>query len=345
VIAWEAMEGIGYLSVWGAYLHSNPLAWLLEEDNPSARYLALIQLLGRSDEDTEVHEAQSAIVACPPASHILEAQYPGGYWIKPDRGYSPRYRATVWQVLFLAQLGVPRIPAIQRAYEHLLTHSYLERTGLFSAYKDPSGAFLCLNGNLLWALRRFGYGQHPAVRRMTERLAEVVLRERFRCRGGVSVVGDRRGQLFCVWGTIKVLQAFAAIPPPQRSPEVERATRDGVDFLLDSGLITADPPCERGGSRYWSQLGFPLSHESDFLERLEVLAKLGLEEDPRLGEAVKVLLDRQDREGRWPLERTPTPAWAPFGQCGRPNKWVTLRALRALSRIAPSILTWHCPDR
>jgi prepilin signal peptidase PulO-like enzyme (type II secretory pathway) len=36
-------------------------------------------------------------------------------------------------------------------------------------------------------------------------------------------------------------------------------------------------------------------------------------------------------DGRWPLERVPGKMWASIGEIGRPNKWITLRAL-ALNR-------------
>ena len=327
------MTGIGYLPGWSPYLHDDPLAWLLERDNPSARYLVLTQLLGRSGEDPEVSKAQAAIVEVPPARDILEAQYPQGYWVKPDQGYSPKYRATIWQVLFLAELGAPRVPAIERACEHVLIHTYLEALSLFSAHKYSSGVIPCLNGNLLWVLRWFGYGQHPVVRRVSEQLAESVLREGFRCRYNAQATDDRRSWLPCAWGAIKVLRALAVIPELQRSPKVREAIQGGLEFLLDYDLAVANYPNVRGISRRWFRLGFPLAYESDILEGLEVLARLGRGEDPRLRGAVKWLLDKRDAEGRWPLERTLSRTWASFGRCGEPNKWVTLRVLRTLAGV------------
>jgi hypothetical protein len=40
---------------------------------------------------------------------------------------------------------------------------------------------------------------------------------------------------------------------------------------------------------------------------------------------------KQGRDGRWILERAPDNTWASFGQVGRANKWVTIRALRVLA--------------
>ena len=45
---------------------------------------------------------------------------------------------------------------------------------------------------------------------------------------------------------------------------------------------------------------------------------------------MEIVRSKHDRSGRWVLEYTPANTWASFGKVGKPNKWVTLRALRAL---------------
>src|SRR5947208_15836454 len=54
--------------------------WLLEEDQPSVRYYALVDLLGRKENDAVVREAYSKIPRQGWAKDILELQKPGGYW-------------------------------------------------------------------------------------------------------------------------------------------------------------------------------------------------------------------------------------------------------------------------
>ena len=78
---------------------ADPLPWLLEPENPSARYLALTGLLDRPASDAEVTAARAEIANWGPVRAILDAQWPEGYWMRPGVGYSPKYRATVWQVI------------------------------------------------------------------------------------------------------------------------------------------------------------------------------------------------------------------------------------------------------
>jgi hypothetical protein len=310
------------------------LDWLLEAENPSARYLALTGLRDRPAGDPEMLAARAAIPGWGPARAILDAQWPEGYWMRPGIGYSPKHKATVWQVIFLAALGAPRTDAIDRACTYVLDHSRLP-DGRFSAHKTAKGAVTCLNGNLLRAMQQLGF-QDPRITESLEALAEMVTLDRFCCRfnavdvGGGPVPARMRDGLPCAWGAIKALGAFAEVPEAQRSPAVQAAVEAGVEFLLSYNLAAGDYPTATEPSSLWQRFGFPLGYTSDLLEALGVLVRLGLGHEAKLAESMEVVRGKQGADGRWALEYTPPNTWAKFGQVGRPNKWVTLRVLAVL---------------
>jgi hypothetical protein len=67
------------------------------------------------------------------------------------------------------------------------------------------------------------------------------------------------------------------------------------------------------------------------LEILEVLSALGFAADERLDNAFQLLLDKQDDQGRWPLEYTYNgKTWVDVEEKGKQSKWVTLQALRVI---------------
>ncbi|PWH19996.1 MAG: hypothetical protein DDG58_04025 [Ardenticatenia bacterium] len=303
------------------------LDWLLEEENPSARYLALWLLLDRPPDALEVQAAQRAIPDAPPARHILEAQYPmGGYWISPDAMYSPRYRATMWQVVFLAQLGMPPTLPVQRACEHILVRGRGARDGRFTAGQSPRTAWHCLNGLLIWAFQRLGYADDPRVVQARDAMAAEILRHGFAC-------ANNRG-LPCAWGAVKVLGAFLDLRVEARTPEIAVAIEQGVALLLSTPLRQAAYPMADGAvSPLWFALAFPLTEHADLLEAITVLARAGCAHHPNVQDCIPWLLDKQVAEGRWALEHTPGKAWAHFGAVNCANKWVTLRALDALKRL------------
>jgi hypothetical protein len=324
-------------------LNSDPLPWLLEPDpaNPGVRYFALCELLDRSEDDPEVQAARAAIMRTGPVPLILNAQYPDGYWVKPGGGYSPKYRGTVWQIIFLAELGAdPSDEQVQRGCEYLLSHS-IAANGAFSALQEPvpSGSVPCLNGNLLYALQRLDYGDDPRVQAALDWLVRATTGEGgFRyLKSGTSgpcfACSANEGQR-CAWGANKAMKALLAVPPQQRTPAVQRALEVGAKFLLSRDPAMADYPYTERVSSTWFKFGFPLSYWSDVLETTAVLVELGYGNDPRLSNALQLVLSRQDAQGRWKLDNALSgKMWADVEEKGKPSKWVTLRALRALKHV------------
>ncbi|RMF29537.1 MAG: hypothetical protein D6759_13670, partial [Chloroflexi bacterium] len=218
---------------WRDLLQGDPLPWLLEPANPSVRYLTLTQLLDRPEDDPQVRAARSQIEGSRPVREILAAQYPAGYWMRPGIGYSPKYRATLWQIIFLAELGMRRNEALDRAVAHAIQQAQ-RPDGHFIANRERGGAILCLHGNLLRALVLLGYGEEPAVQRGWGALARAVEQDGFRCR--------YNGGLPCAWGAVKALRAIVTLPPEARPPFLGQALEAAVALLLAHDPMAAAYP-------------------------------------------------------------------------------------------------------
>lgn len=343
--------------------NDHALSWLLEADpaNPGVRYFALVDLLERPEDDPEVRAARQAIMQTGPVPAILDAQYPDGYWVKPGGGYSPKYRSTVWQILFLAELGAdPADERVRRGCEYLLGHS-IAPSGAFSAYQKPvdSGAVHCLNGNLLWALQRLGFGDDERVQRALDWQARAITGEggfRYLKSGtcGPTFACSVNENQPCAWGANKAMRALLAVSSEQRTPAIQRAIQTGVEFLLSRDPAVADYPYTQRVSSTWFKFGFPLSYWSDVLETVDVLVRAGArsgdrsqqeggrsqqkgdrpQRESRLINAIELILSKQDDQGRWNLENALTgKMWADIEQRGQPSKWVTLRVLRVLKDL------------
>ena len=306
------------------------LDWLLAPENPSARYLALRNLLDRPEDDPQVVAARAAIAGAPPARAILDAQYPAGYWIRPDRGYSPRYKATIWQLVSLADLGAPPTEGIVRACEHVMGAALRTDHGLFSAHVHSSGIWPCLNGDLVRAFHAFGLGEHPTVRAVVAALADRVLGDGWICVRNGTMLKEKGTWQPCLWGCVKVLRGLAAIPEAQRSSAVRRAIARGVAFLCSHDLSAAQAPALVDEPSHWLRFGFPTGYGSDLLEALLALVEVGARPDQAV---LRVVLERRDETRRWRLGHALPSTWADFGAEGAPNKWVTIRALRVASAM------------
>jgi hypothetical protein len=312
--------------------------WLLEKDNPSVRYFALKQLLDQPADDPDVQAARRAIMRSEPVKTILAAQAAEGYWAKPGSGYSPKYQATTWQILFLAELGADgQHRLVRRGCEYVLQHAQTDLGG-FSVYANtrPSGALPCLNGNLIWALIALDCENDERVGRAIDWLAGAITGEGFDAfyASGTSGPGfccaANNGQP-CAWGAVKALRALAYLPVKWQSAYTQRAAAIAAEFLLGRDPAKADYPYTGRVSGEWFKFGFPLSYTSDVLETALVLSEAGCAHDPRLENAIQLILSKRDADGRWVMKHSLNgKMWIDIEVKGRPSKWLTLRALRVM---------------
>jgi hypothetical protein len=83
----------------------------------------------------------------------------------------------------------------------------------------------------------------------------------------------------------------------------------------------------------WLRFGFPLMYQTDALEILGILTKLGYK-DERMQETVDLVISKQDVQGRLKLESTFNGRFqVNIERKGELSKWITLNALKALKRF------------
>ena len=350
---------------WKDKLNGDPVPWLLENDRsqPAVRYYTLRDILDRDENDSEVRAAAAAIMTSGPVPVILAAQHPEGYWGKP-----PRYTGTMPALFYLAQFGADGVdPRIRAGCEFLLSR-YIASNGRLGglALKVSPGFNYCFTGNLGAALIDLGWLNDQHLQAAMEWLAQDITREGmadassresppFACSG-------RNANLPCAWGAINAMIALSKIPSVNRTKNMQEAIKRGVEFLLSHDPAVADYPFGTGNrpSSNWFKFYYPLRSEADVLRNLEVLAALGQAQNPRLANALDLVVSKQNQQGRWMLERSYKELADTQGKKafywyqnslrlqitskeladiqekkGQPSKWVTLRALRVLKTAYP----------
>jgi hypothetical protein len=326
---------------WKSLLKADPTAWLLGKDNPSVRYYTLVDILDIPGNDPRVLEAKQQIMETGVVLKILKKQDDKGFWETPDRYYTAKYKGTVWQLIILAELGVDGADdRIRRAGEFIIKASQDRSSGGFSfrgTFKNGgnhSSVIPCLTGNMVWSLIRFGYLKDSRLQKGINWISSY---QRF----DDQVERPPRGWPYdnaepcwgrhtCSMGAIKALKALSEIPEEARSPAVKRTIDRGADYFLQHYVHkrshTPEQVCKPG----WRRFGFPLMYQTDALEILGVLTKLGYH-DERMHEALDLLVSKQDNQGRWLMESTFNGRFQTnIESKGEPSKWVTLRALKVL---------------
>jgi hypothetical protein len=333
---------------WQTQLRGDSVSWLLEPDSPGVRYLTLRDLVGLSTEDAKLKSARKLAHQAGPIAEVLSHMEEAGYWVKAGSGYNPKYRSTVWSIILLAQLGasVHEDERIEKACQYLVDHALTEG-GQFTAIASgaPSGTIDCLQGNLCWSLMELGY-EHPQLESAYEWMARTVTGDGiaskeekdapvryFAYKCGPTFACGANNKLPCAWGGCKVMMAFGKLPTKRQTPLIKKAIKQGVDFFLGIDPFTADYPngfTDKPSSNWW-KFGFPVFYVSDILQIAEALSALGYGRDKRLANTMNLIREKQDENGRWSLEYDYSgKTWLDFGAKKKPNKWVTLRALRIL---------------
>jgi hypothetical protein len=302
----------------------------------------LLDIEGKNHDDPVVLEAQDQVMSSPQVKAILSAQEPGSWWVAERDIYLPKYTATTHSLLILAELGAKRSPEIERGIEHVfrfqrnsghfLIDLPMTAKGRASTMKDGC----CIDGNILYYLIHFGYLDDPRTRRLIDFNLGYHDDENagWRCRSypiNPAAVFPKN----CYMGATKMLRALSTIPEPKRSREIQTIIDREVENILGNGVYRyiRNPDGTRKDKAGWKRFGFPLFYQSDALEVLDTLTRLGVHDD-RMQPAVDLVLNARKPDGAWLLENTYNgKMWVDIEEKGKPSKWVTLRALRTLRRL------------
>jgi hypothetical protein len=330
------------LADWNAKLNSDPIDWLLEDNNPSVRYFTLKDILEKTTDDSEVREAKKQIMKIGTVPKILAKQNKAGYWDEPKKFYRAKYKGTVWQLIILASLGADGDDdRIKKACEFILKSSQDTKTGGFSydeGKKIPGGlpgeVIPCLTGNMVWSLIRLGYLEDPRVQKGIKWLTTYQTFDDGVKSWEKGWEYERLKACFskhsCFMGAAKTLKALAEIPPKKRSIEVKNTLDQAVKFFLIHNIHKKSHDLNKVSKPGWIRFGFPLMYQTDVLELLGLLLQLGVH-DKRMEEGMAAVIKRQDKDGSWPLASTFNGRFQTnIEQKGKPSKWITFRAIKTI---------------
>lgn len=333
------------MTPWRSKLKADPTEWLLQKSNPSIRYFTLTDILDKPDTDPTVKEAREDIMRTGAVPDILASQHAEGHWEAPNRLYTAKYKGTVWQLLILAEhYADGQDERVKKACEFILNNSQDGETGGFSMSTSAtlgggrhSEVIPCLTANMAWALIRLGYLNDPRVKRA---VSWITTYQRFDDGDVEAPKGwpyDKYRICFsrhsCFMGAVKALKALSEIPPDRRSREVNETIAKGAEFMLLHHVYKMSHNLKRVSKPGWTRFGFPLMYQTDVLEILGILTKLGYR-DERMQEAIDLVVSKQDSQGRWILENTFNDRFnTKIEEKGGQSKWITLKTLEVLKRF------------
>jgi hypothetical protein len=303
---------------WLDLVKRDPVPWLLDPANPSARLLTLRYLFKRSE--TALQDENVRLLAWSPIVILREHWNHVNFWGREHDPYFGGVLGNFGTLYLLMQLGMSRIPEVEPACENLLNQGR-DEGGRFSTGSTPVGSdvpWLCYTGMALQIMWRFGYDNDLRTRSALAALLHTVLLrpERLNCPIASGV---------CTHGLVKALAALVDIPAEERGADegtaIEALGESLINYPFDFSGRDAD----------WLQPTFPRYYRSDIVELCRVVAQTDYRTHPRFQGWLYLLLSLKTDEGRWNKAR-PSPALSEE-RLHHPSRWLTFEAVHALTLV------------
>jgi len=315
-------------------------SWLLEGP-PWVQYRTRIDLLGQTENTSEVRATREAMLAHPQIQDLVSElqEWPGQILKTHKDAKHPLHKLT-----FLADLGLRSSDiGVQHILDRILEHQSSE--GPFQVQvnipiryggtgEDQWAWMLCDAPLIIYALVKFGQGEDPRVKAAVDHLIDLIGDNGWPC----SVSPDlgkfrgpgRKGDP-CPYANLVMLKALSQLPEFGD----HEVCRTGAETLLSLWEQRKErrPYLFAMGTDFAKLKAHLIWY--DILHVLDVLTQFSwLKEDDRLQEMVAMVKSKEDEHGRF----TPESVWRAwkdwdFGQKREPSTWLTLLARRMLNRL------------
>jgi hypothetical protein len=190
---------------------------------------------------------------------------------------------------------------------------------------------VCLNGMVLNYAAYFG-----AEEKLLESIVNFILSQQMKD-GGFNCNFNRKGavhsSLHSTLSVIEGIAEFAKRGYVYRLPELQCSEKESQEFILQHSLFRSD----RTGriiDRKMLLLSYPSRWRYDILRALDYFRFAEVKYDPRMEEAIEILLDKRKSDNTWPLQaRHAGRTHFEMEITGESSRWNTLRALRILNHF------------
>jgi hypothetical protein len=305
----------------------SPIPWLLDGD-VAVQYQTHRDLL---DSPAEVAGALRARIAREGwGLRFLQARDPQtGLW--GNGFYSPKWISTHYTLLDLKNIGLdPACPQYRQSAELLLGGMWPEH-GLVR--KDRYQDF-CVSAMVL-DLCCYAGVRSPRL----EEIVDYLLGKRYPD-GGWNCEWDHGDEHSSLHTTLTVLEAFRdyeAYGYRYRLEEIRASLPAAREFILKKRLFRSVHTGEVIDPRML-MLSYPCRWKFDILRCMDYFASVGKEWDPRMAEALDLILSKRRSNGRWPVQQKYVgKVHFDMEPTGDDSRWNTLRALRVLKRYRPEL--------
>jgi hypothetical protein len=266
---------------------------------------------------------------------FLSFRKPEGHW--GQRFYQPKWISTHYTLLDLKNLAIsPDHPDIRESVEQVLRTLKAPDGGILPIGAERKSD-VCVNGMFLNYAAYFG-----AEEEALQSIVDLLLTEHMPD-GGFNCDSNRQGAVHSsLHSTISVLEGileYGRSGYRYRLAELQEVADPARHFMLQHKLFRSDHTGEIIDRRML-MLSYPSRWRYDILRALDYFQVAGIGYDPRMQDALDVLMKKRRKDNRWPVQaKHPGQTHFDMEKTGGASRWNTLRALRVLRYFGGSDAT------
>ena len=297
--------------------------WLLDSDI-SIQFQVLRDLLIIDKPDLKARISKEGWGA-----KIFSFRMDNGHW---GRGfYQPKWTSTHYTLLDLKNLSFPENTIeIQSTINKILRENICSDGGINPA-KTLSTSDICINGMFLNYAAYFKTKQNELISIVDYILSQQLPDGGFNCQ--LSRTGATHSSLHSTISVMEGILEYYQQGYEYRLMELRKAEEQSREFILNHKLYKS----HRTGKIIDNKmllLSYPSRWRYDILRALDYFQTARVRFDPRMTDALNILIRKQRADKKWPLQakhkgQTHFDMEIP----GEPSRWNTLRALRVLKHF------------
>ena len=302
---------------------SETINWLLDGD-VAIQYQVYRDLL-----NTERPDLKKRIETEGWGARFLSFRHKDGHWGRAF--YQPKWTSSHYTLLDLKHLAIYSQNQVIRDSIKLILQKNVAADGGVNPAVTISQSDVCVNGMFLNYACYFQMPQEELISIINFVIQQHMHDGGFNCRLNRS--GAKHSSLHSTISTLEGILEYKNNSYTYRLEELENIAEQAHEFILLHRLYRS----HRTGhiiDRRMLMLSYPPRWYYDILRALDYFQAAGLEYDPRMEEALKVLLGKRRKDQKWPVQnRHLGKTHFEMEKTGGPSRWNTLRALRVFKHF------------
>jgi len=260
---------------------------------------------------------------------FLSYRKQNGHW--GLKFYQPKWISTHYTLLDLKNLSISHQQKdIQQSIRKILNENKAQDGGIYPI-GSVSKSDVCINGMFLNYASYFESNEND-LKSIVDNILSLQMKD-----GGFNCQYNRTGATHSsLHSTISVIEGileYAHMGYSYRISELKTAENKSREFILQHNLFKSDHTGAIIDPKMLL-LSYPSRWRYDILRALDYFQLAGIKFDPRMSDALDILIRKQRQDKKWPIQaKHPGQTHFDMELPGTASRWNTLRTLRVLNHF------------